>query len=390
MIRNIAASLALPAFTLITGCTGAADHPPASDTPITPTAFQPSLTLIADEVEFPWGMAALPGGDILLTEREGRLRVLRDGALLPEAVTGLPGDILIDRQGGLLDVELHPAFDDNRLVYLTYAKGTTDDNNTAVIRGRLSEDLAALENVEEIFASNVPGKQGGIHFGSRLAFMNDGSLIVTLGDGYRWMDEAQNTENHFGKILRMSETGEPLPDNPFFDQGGPARYVWSYGHRNVQGLAYDSARDILYAHEHGPKGGDELNIIEPGVNYGWPEITYGVNYDGTIISTETEAEGMAQPETWWVPSIAPSGMVLYTGETYPGWQGDLIIGAMQGPDGRKLVRIDLDENGQVLGREDLLKEMQEGFREVAVGADGSIYLGTIDIDGKIYRLDVGE
>ena len=383
-------ALALPALMLAAACSSEADHTPADTPNITPTQFTPTLSLVAENVEFPWGMAALPDGNMLVTEREGRLRILRDGILDGEPLTGLPEDILVERQGGLLDVELHPDFATNRLVYLTYAQGTVESNHTTVLRGRLNEAETGLEGVEEIFSSQVPEKEGGVHFGSRMAFMNDGSLIVTLGDGYRWMDKAQDLTSHFGKIIRISDTGEPMPDNPFFDQGGPARYIWSYGHRNVQGLTYDPERGILYAHEHGPKGGDELNIIEPGVNYGWPEITYGVNYDGSIITTETEAEGMAQPETYWVPSIAPSGMVLYTGEEYPGWQGDLLIGAMQGPDGRKLVRIDLDENGQVLGREDLLEDVQEGFREVAVGTDGTIYLGTIDIDGKIYRLDVGE
>ncbi|MEL6754299.1 MAG: PQQ-dependent sugar dehydrogenase, partial [Pseudomonadota bacterium] len=317
-------------------------------------------------------------------------RILRDGALDDTPLTGLPGDIYVDRQGGLLDVALHPDFAANRMVYLSYSQGDSDSNRTVIVRGTLNEAATGLEGVEEVFAAHTPEKRGGAHFGSRIGFLNDGSMIVTTGDGYRWMDMAQDTSSHFGKVLRMTDTGEPLPDNPFFDQGGPAQYVWSYGHRNVQGLAYNPETGILYAHEHGPKGGDELNIIEPAVNYGWPEITYGVDYDGTIISSDTARDGMAQPETHWVPSIAPSGMLFYTGDTYPEWNGDLLIGAMQGPAGRKLVRVDLDDAGQVIGREDLLADVGEGYRDVEIGADGKLYLATIDIDGKIYRADIAE
>lgn len=379
---------AICALLLAAACTSQADT--AETTPAEATGFTLELTEVASDLEFPWGMAALPSGDMLVTEREGRLRILRDGTLDPEPITGLPGDIYVDRQGGLLDVALHPDFETNRMVYLTYSQGTSDSNRTTLIRGILNEAATALEGVEEVFAAHTPEKQGGGHFGSRIAFMSDRSLIVTTGDGFRWMDNTQETDNHFGKVLRMSDDGQPLPDNPFYDQGGPARFVWTIGHRNVQGLAYSPDTGILYAHEHGPKGGDELNIIEPGTNYGWPIITYGVNYDGTIITDETEREGLAQPETYWVPSIAPSGMVYYTGETYPGWKGDLLIGAMQGPAGRKLVRIELDEAGQFVGREDLLTEVGEGYRDVEIGADGKLYLATIDIDGKIYRTDIAE
>lgn len=386
MNRLLTAPLfALPALALLSGCASEADTSP---TAAEPTQMTLELTEIATELEFPWGMAALPGGDLLVTEREGRLRILRDDVLHGTPISGLPDDIYVDRQGGLFDVALHPDFAANRMVYISYAQGTSDSNQTTVIRGTLNDGATALEGVEEIFVAEMPEKQGGAHFGGRIGFDNTGALILTTGDGFRWMDETQDVDNHFGKVLRMTDTGEPLADNPFYDQGGPARYVVSYGHRNVQGMAYDESRDILYTHEHGPKGGDELNIIAPGTNYGWPVITYGVNYDGTIITDETEREGMAQPDMKWVPSIAPSDMVLYEGDAYPGWQGDLLIGAMQGPAGRKLVRVDLDENGQVVGREDLLTEAEEGYRTLEVGAGGKLYLGTIDVDGKIYRLDV--
>lgn len=378
---------ALSALLLAAACSSQADTAETTE-PAQNTSFDIELIEVASELEFPWGMAALPGGEMLVTEREGRLRILRDGALDPTPISGLPEDMYIDRQGGLLDVALHPDFEANRLVYLTYSQGTRQANRTVLIRGALNSSGTALEGVEEVFAAHTPEKEGGGHFGSRIAFMSDGSLIVTTGDGFAWMDETQETNNHFGKVLRMSDDGQPLPDNPFYDEGGPAQFVWSIGHRNVQGLAYSADTGILYAHEHGPKGGDELNIIEPGTNYGWPVITYGVNYDGTIITDETEREGMAQPETYWVPSIAPSGMIYYTGDTYPGWQGDLLIGAMQGPAGRKLVRIDLDDEGQFIGREDLLTELGEGYRDIEVGSDGMLYLATTDIGGKIYRADL--
>lgn len=379
--------LAVSASVLIlaAACTGAADTVETAEAP--PSEMELTLTEVATGLEFPWGMALLPSGDMLVTEREGRLRILRGGELDLEPITGTPDDVYVDRQGGYLDIITDPDFSDNRLIYMSYSQGTREDNRTAVIRARLNEAATALENVEEIFASNVPGKQGGAHFGSRLQFLDDGTLLVTLGDGFRWMEESQTPENHFGTIVRINPDGSVPDGNPFADRGGAAAKVWTYGHRNVQGIAYDAERDIVYAHEHGPKGGDELNIIEPGTNYGWPEITYGVNYDGTIITTETAKEGMAQPEVKWVPSIAPSGMVLYSGDVYPGWQGDLFLGAMNGPEGQKLVRIDLDDAGQVAGKEDLLADQRIAFRDVTVGADGKLYLATADLDGRIFRLD---
>ena len=379
--RLIAASLASGA--VLAACSSQADSAPAAET----TPYSLELTEIASGLEFPWGMAFLPSGDMLVTEREGRLRIIRAGTLDPQPISGAPEDAYVSNQGGYLDIILHPDFADNRLVYMSYAQGTQEENRTAVIRARLNDGASGLENVEEIFASHVPGKRGGAHFGSRLQFLDDGTLLVTLGDGFRWMDEAQNPANHFGKIVRLTENGEPAPGNPDLGEGAdPAVYTW--GHRNVQGIVHDTERDIVYAHEHGPKGGDELNIITPGTNYGWPEITFGVNYDGTIITPDTGAEGMAQPITKWVPSIAPSGMALYTGDVYPGWSGDLFIGAMNGPEGQKLVRIDLDDAGGVIGREDLFASEAIPFRDVAQGPDGKLYVATAELDGRIFRVDI--
>ena len=378
--------LALPLIALLAACGSTAETLP----PAEPTDVDLSLTLVTHGLEFPWGMAFLPNGDLLVTEREGRLRIIRDGVLDPAPVAGIPGDILVLRQGGLMDVALHPDFETNRTVYLTYAQGTDDENATVVASGTLSEDGASLTGTEDIFTANVPGKRSGFHFGSRVAFMDDGSMLISLGDGGGFREESQNVENQFGTIVRMTDNGAPLEDNPFAAQDGADPYVYSYGNRNVQGMVFDAERGRIFAHEHGPMGGDELNLIEPGVNYGWPAITYGVNYDGSVISTETEAEGMAQPMVKWVPSIAPSGMALYSGEIYPGWNGDLLIGAMGGPDGQKLVRVDLDDAGDFVGVEDLLTDAGYGFRDVEVGPDGHIYVATTDLDGQIFRLTPAE
>ncbi|MEO0982132.1 MAG: PQQ-dependent sugar dehydrogenase [Pseudomonadota bacterium] len=363
----------------LTACNGGATTPEA-----TSSGVAVALTPVAEGLEFPWGMVFLPNGDMLVTEREGRLRILRDGALDPTPIAGTP-EAYVARQGGYLGLALDPAFEENRLVYLAYSKGPADANGTAVVRGRLSEDAARLDDVEEIFLSST--RDTTLHYGGRLQFLSDGTLIVTLGDGFRYMQEAQNVENTHGKIVRINSDGSVPADNPNAAAGGLAATVYSHGHRNVQGIAYDAETGALYAHEHGPKGGDELNLIEPGVNYGWPSITYGVNYDGTIITNDTEREGMAQPMVQWVPSIAPSGMALYTGEAYPGWTGDLFIGAMNGPRGQKLVRIDL-EDGAVAGQEDLLADAGIAYRDVVQGPDGLLYLATADLDGTIYRLDI--
>lgn len=342
-----------------------------------------ALETVTEGLEFPWSMAFLPSGEMLVTEREGRLRIVRDGALDPAPVSGTP-EAYVANQGGYLGLALDPAFDTNRLLYLAYSKGDDDANHTSVIRGRLSEDGASLSGVETIFEADAV-KARGVHFGGRLMFLPDGSLLVTLGDGFMHMDEAQSLENHFGKIVRIMPDGTTPEDNPFVGQEGAEPKIYTLGHRNVQGIVYDDETGTLYAHEHGPKGGDELNVIEPGTNYGWPEITYGVNYDGTIITNRTKKEGLAQPVEKWVPSIAPSGMTKYTGDQYPGWTGDLFIGAMNGPRGQKLVRIDL-EDGAVIGQEDLLADEGYGYRDVAEGPDGYLYLATADLDGAILRL----
>jgi glucose/arabinose dehydrogenase len=297
-------------------------------------------------------------------------------------ITGVP-DAFTGGQAGYLGLALAPDFATSRTVFMSFSEGTRDSNQTAVLRARLSDDAIALENPTVIFRA-TPREDTGAHFGSRLAFMADGTLIVTLGDGYKYKEAAQDTANTIGKIVRINADGTIPSDNPY--ASGPAPAVWSYGHRNVQGLAIDTASGRVFAHEHGPKGGDELNLIVPGQNYGWPAITYGIDYDGTVISPDNAREGMQQPLVKWVPSIAPSGMVLYTGDRYPGWQGDLFIGAMEGPAGRKLVRIDLDAEGKVAGKEHLLTAEGRPIRDVVQGPDGFLYVLTKENEGGIYRV----
>lgn len=345
------------------------------------------LTPVAAGLEFPWDMLFLPDGTMLVTERSGAIRVVRDGELLPEPVAGTP-EAHVNAQGGYFAMALDPDFASNRKLYLAFAKGTAEENTTAVVSGVLSDDASELTDVQEIF-TGAP-RETSHHYGGRLAFLPDGTLVLTLGEGFRYMEEAQNPQNYHGTIVRLNTDGSFPEDNPFIDGENGLPGVWSYGHRNVQGLLWDEARETLWAHEHGPKGGDELNRIEAGNNYGWPAITYGVNYDGTIITDETEAPGMEQPVIKWVPSIAPSGMALVSGDVWSEWDGDLIVGAMNGPRGQKLVHIMLDEEGNVTGQADLMADLEIPFRDVAIGPDGNLYAATANMDGVVYRIDRNE
>lgn len=368
---------ALPAL-LVAACT-----PPPAQTPTSVSETTVTLEKVAD-AEQPWGMVFLPDGSLLFTEKSGGLKRVAAGETAASPVTGLP-PALTDSQAGYLGLALDPDFANTRLVYVALSSGTRADNTTLVVRGRLSEDASALEGIEEIFRGDT--RDTPLHYGSRLAFANDGTLFITVGEGYKYMQLAQDPKTTHGKVLRINPDGSIPDDNPFADgtAGHPA--VWSFGHRNPQGLYYDKVSGTLWETEHGPKGGDELNIITKGTNYGWPAITYGIDYNGKIISDQTEAEGMAQPELYWVPSIAPSGLTMLTSDVYPGWKGDLFAGGMNGPNGLVLVRIDL-EGGKVIGKEDLLKN-EYSIRDVIEGPDGYLYVATKDFDG-IFRLVPGE
>lgn len=337
-----------------------------------------SLEFVAP-AEQPWGMVFLPDGSLLFTEKSGGLKYFTPGSE-PAPVAGLP-EAFTEGQAGYLGIALDPDFAANRLVYTALSTGTKEANSTAVIRGRLSDDHTALENTQQIFKAD--DRDTAFHYGARLVFAPDGTLFIGLGDGFKYMADAQSPQNTHGTIVRINSDGSIPADNPFADGTGGNPAVWSYGHRNVQGMVYDTASDTLWATEHGPRGGDELNIIRAGVNYGWPKITYGVNYDGTIITRETEADGMAQPELYWVPSIAPAGLALLTSDRYPGWEGNLFAGGMNGPDGMVLVRIST-EDGKVTGKENLLKD-EMPIRDVVQGPDGYLYIANKDFEG-IFRL----
>ncbi|MFN7163665.1 MAG: PQQ-dependent sugar dehydrogenase [Hyphomonas sp.] len=371
---------ALAVLAALAACSQPSEPSAAMVVSDTKVKLQPVIE--ADQV---WGMTFLSDGGLLFTEKEGGLKFLAAGAGAAAPVSGLPPALTQD-QAGYLDVALDPGFADNRLVYVSLSSGTPEANSTLIVRGRLSEDHAALEAVEELFRGDL--RDTTYHYGSRFAFANDGTLFATIGEGYKYMDLAQDPKTTHGKIIRINPDGSIPSDNPFADgaAGNPA--VWSYGHRNMQGLYHDAVSGTLWETEHGPKGGDELNIITKGANYGWPKVTYGVNYDGTIITDKTSAEGVTPPETYWVPSIAPSGLTMLTSDVYPGWKGDLFVGGMNGPSGLVLVRIDL-EGGRVAGKEDLLREANVAIRDVVQGPDGYLYVASKDFDG-IFKVVLDE
>jgi len=329
---------------------------------------------VADGLIHPWSIAFLPGGDMLVTERPGRLRIVRNGALVPTPVPGLP-PIRSGGQGGLLDVVPHPNFAANRLLYISYAKPSADtlQGTTAVIRARFENDR--LTDVQEIFEA-AAWTRGRGHHGSRLAFDRDGFLFITVGDrqapatGDLKVHPAQDLGNHHGKILRLHEDGKVPADNPFVGREGAKPEIWSYGHRNMQGLLIHPETNAVWATEHGPQGGDELNLIRRGANYGWPVVGFGVNYrTGAAIHAGTHAEGIEQPVNVWVPSIALSGLLYYTGDKFPGWRGSILSGGMAG---ERLVRVTLDST-RVMDIENLVQR-QGRIRDVRQGPDGFIYL----------------
>lgn len=336
------------------------------------------IVTLARGLEHPWGMAFLPDGRFLVTERPGRLRIVtRDGSV-SKPVTGLPKIAAIG-QGGLLDVALGPDFATTGVIYLSFAEPGAGGAGTSVARGRLVGNR--LEGTEVIFRQK-PKLSGGFHFGSRLVFAPDGTLYVSMGDRGR-MKRAQDLRNHQGTIARINPDGTVPKDNPFVRRPGARPETYTYGNRNVQGMALNPQTGIVWAQEHGPQGGDEVNILKPGANYGWPAITYGIDYDGSIISKHTYKDGMEQPILYWTPSIAPSGMAFYDGDKFSGWRGDLFVGALKD---RHLRRIDLDGD-RVTNQEKLLLGLKARIRDVRSGPDGFLYILTDDADGAVIRLE---
>ena len=347
----------------------------ASPAPIRPAR-------VAAGLEHPWSLAFLPDGTMLVTERPGRLRRVFPDGRLSAPITGVP-EVAARGQGGLLDVVLGPGFATDRSVFLSFAQPTRDGARTAVARGTLSADGAALRDVSVIFAQKH-ASSGGNHFGSRLVFARDGNLFVTTGDRWSESERAQTLDNHFGKILRIRPDGSVPPDNPFVNREGALPEIHSYGHRNVQGAALHPDTGVLWSHEHGPQGGDEVNVEKAGANYGWPVITYGKQYvTGFRIGEGTERADVEPPVLQWTPSIAPSGMAFLTSDRYPGWRGNLFVGSLKF---RMLVRLELD-GARVAREERLLTDFSERIRDVRQGPDGLLYLLTDADDGQLVRLD---
>lgn len=343
-----------------------------------------NVETVADGLVNPWGLAFLPNGDMLVTEREGRLRVIRNGALVDAPVANAP-KTLAWNQGGYFDVLPHPDFAENNILYLAFAQGTRRANATRVIRATF--DGASLSDIETIYDAK-PMKDTGHHFGGRMVWGGDGKLYLTVGEGSRYKEKAQDMASSFGAVVRLNEDGSIPEDNPDFGEGALPE-LYSKGHRNPQGLAYDATTGVLWSNEHGPRGGDEINIVKAGANYGWPAATYGINYNGSKITPFTEFEGVTQPVKYWTPSIAPSGLAVYRGDLFPEWNGDLLVGAMSGSVSLALHRV-IIEDGAPTGEERYLVDMEERIREVRVGPDGAIYVTTEDRGGeplgKVLRL----
>lgn len=335
------------------------------------------LETVADGLEHPWSLAFLPDGSMLVTERAGRLRAIRNGELEPQAVLGLPTPA-VSGQGGLLDIALHPDFGKNQTLFLSYAHRSGAGTTTRVARAILDENK--LKDVTVIFEA-LPRSGTTRHFGGRMAFDGSGYLYISVGDRGE-MDRAQNTRDDAGGVHRITVNGEPAPGNPGVDDPGINNTLFTWGNRNIQGMTVHPVTGDIWTHEHGPRGGDEINILRAGTNYGWPEITYGIDYSGIPITLETAKEGMTQPLHYWDPSIAPSGMAFYSGSEFPQWQGSLFVGALKM---RKLVRLNI-ENGQVTGEEDLLTTLGERIRDVRIGPGGSLWLLTDSPQGKVYRV----
>ncbi len=337
------------------------------------------LVTVTSGLTRPWSLAFLPNGDMLVTERIGRLRIIKQGILDPRPIEGLPENIYAAGQGGLLDVVLHPDFEENRLVYFSYAAKSQTGAGTEVARAQFIE--GELLNRETIFVV-APKTPGQLHYGSRMVFAADGTLFITTGDRYDRMHDAQDPSNHLGAIVRINEDGTVPGDNPFIHHKHNKPEVYSYGHRNVQGITRRPADNSIWAHEHGPRGGDEVNKLRAGANYGWPAITYGIDYSGAIISDQTHAPGMQQPIVYWDPSIAPSGMTFYQGDRFAHWQGDLFVGALAKKHLRRLVM----KGDQVIRQEVLLGGFAR-IRDVRSGPDGYLYILTDENNGKLLRLE---
>jgi glucose/arabinose dehydrogenase len=378
----VTASLA--AATVLTASFLIATTSRGANTSFASSAGQLEVQTIASGLVNPWALAFLADGRMLVTERPGRMRIVSSDGQLSPALKGVP-DVWATGQGGLLDVVTDHAFKQNNTIYFCFSERTAGGGRTAVARAKLVDgDAPRLEDVKVIFRQQGPLSSGN-HYGCRIAQARDGNLFVTLGEHFSHRDEAQNLGNHLGKLIRITPDGTAPNDNPFVGRDGARPEIWSYGHRNEQGLAINPASGEVWEIEHGPRGGDEVNIIGKGKNYGWPVIGYGIDYNGTKIHASTAKDGMEQPIKYWVPSIAPSGMAFYTGKLFPKWDGSLFTGALAG---KMLVRLSLNGNS-VTGEERLLQDLNERIRDVRQGPDGALWLLTDNAAGRILRVSPG-
>lgn len=366
--------------------------PPLPDFPqhYQTTEYEIRVDLIADGLSNPWSIAFLPDGDMLVTERAGRLRLIRDGQLEQIPVGGTP-NVKITVLGGLLDVLLHPEFSSNRIVYLSYAKGREEDDlsTTALARARLNADT--LVGLEDIFIANS-WSQSPTNFGGRMTFGEDGKLYMTIGERQE-ETRAQDLMDHGGKVIRLNDDGSVPVDNPFIGNGAVLPEIFAYGVRSPQGLAFNPWTDDLWENEHGPLGGDEINIIEAGKNYGWPLATFGLDYDGFPFTEETEGEGLEQPFMYWIPSIAITGMSFYEGDAFPNWQGNAFVGAMvmgRTPMTGHFQRITFSDEGVPLAREPILVDLHQRIRDVRPGPDGNLYVLTDQDPGAVLKISPAE
>lgn len=391
-ITIAACSVALPNTAAVAPNVAPTAAPTAEASPV--QAVSPSSTArgfkqatVAEGLERPWGMAWLPDGSMLISEKAGRLRLLKNGVLEPTPIAGVPS-VMSSGQGGLMDVSIHPRFAENRFVYLTYASGTADANRTRIARARF--DGKALQDLRVIFeVSQV--KSGTQHFGSRILWLPDGTMLVAIGDGGNppvqlegdlIRKQAQNLRSRLGKIVRLNDDGSIPRDNPFATNVNADPAIWSYGHRNIQGIAFDPGTKRVWVTEHGARGGDELNLAEAGKNYGWPLVTHSQEYAGGEISQERSRPGMVDPKVVWTPAAAPSGLAFYTGDRFPAWRGNLFAGGLVSQDVR---RIELDAAGNVRSQEEI--SIGQRVRDVRQSPDGLLYVLTDESNGKLIRLE---
>jgi len=361
---------------------------PANAQTFKSSAGELKVETVAGGLSHPWALAFLPDGRMLVTERPGRMRIVEAGGKLSAPLQGVP-KVVASGQGGLLDVVLDRGFAQNKTIYFCYAEPVSGGARTAMARATLVDVKPGdgkLDDVKVIFHQEGPPSSGN-HFGCRIAQSADNNLFLTMGEHFTHRDDAQKLGNHIGKIVRVRPDGSVPDGNPFAGRNDAKPEIWSYGHRNSQGAAIHPATGKLWEHEHGAKGGDEVNIPQAGKNYGWPVISHGVNYDGSPVgSGKAEMPGMEQPVKTWVPSIAPSGMAFYTGDLFPAWKGSLFVGALAG---QMLVRLTLDGE-RVAGEERLLQGIRERIRDVRIGPDGAIYLATDNSAGRILRVSLAK